>query len=223
VLVAAAVCPHPPLLVPELGVGLGAAIEEIRTQCTAALASLAEAAPDVVYVVGAGIGALARSFVPWAPGSAAEDVIVDVPEPLPLPLLVGAHLTRGRARSFVVVDPVTGPGDCAELGHELAATQERVALLVMGDGSARHDVKAPGYVDERAPKWDQQVNEIFVSGKLTALDSLDPVLADELMCAGRAPWQVLGGAAADRSPRTVSAHLHVPFGVGYHVAHWTLS
>jgi len=223
VLVAAAVCPHPPLLVPEVGVGLGADVEEIRRRCSLAVEFLARASPDIVYVVGAGIGATARSFEPWAPGSAAENLAVDVPEPLPLPLLVGAHLTRGSARSFVVVDPVTGPGDCAELGLELAATHQRVALLVMGDGSARHDVKAPGYVDERAPEWDQHVHDLFTRGNLTALDALDPTLADELMCAGRAPWQVLGGAAADRSVRTESAHLHVPFGVGYHVAHWTMA
>ena len=222
-LVAAAVCPHPPLLVPEIGVGLGEQVDELRRECARAVQSLADAAPDLVYVVGAGIGQPARSFAPWAPGSGVEHVAVDVPEPLPLPLLLGAHLTRGTQRSFVVVDPSTGADDCAELGRELATTATRVALLVMGDGSARHDVKAPGYIDARAPQWDQRVQELFVAGELAALDTLDPALGDDLLCAGRAPWQVLGGAADYQQVHTESATLQVPFGVGYHVAHWTLS
>ena len=222
-LVAAAVCPHPPLLVPEIGVGLGEQIEELRRACALAVQALADASPDQTYVVGTGIGEPLRSFAPWAPGSGAEQLAVDVPEPLPLPLLVGAHLTRGTRRSFVVVDPSTGPDDCAELGRELAATGDRVALLVMGDGSARHDVKAPGYIDERAPLWDQHVHELFAAGDLAALDTLDLTLGDELLCAGRAAWQVLGGAVGNQQVHAKSATLQMPFGVGYHVAHWTLS
>jgi hypothetical protein len=222
-LVAAAVCPHPPLLVPEIGVGLGEQVDELRRECARAVRSLAHAAPDLTYVVGASVGEAAGSFAPWAPGSGVAHLVVDVPEPLPLSLLVGAHLTRGTRRSFVVVDPSTGPDDCAELGRELAATGDRVALLVMGDGSARHDVKAPGYIDERAPLWDQHVHELFAAGDLAALDTLDPTLGDELLCAGRAAWQVLGGAVGSQQVHANSATLQMPFGVGYHVAHWTLS
>jgi hypothetical protein len=220
VLVAAAVCPHPPLLVPEVGVGLGSEIDELRAQCRVAAAAVTTAAADRVFVVGAAIGRPAASFAPWAPGSAADGMPVDVPEPLPLPLLVGAHLTRGTLRSFVVIDPTTGADDCVELGRELAATSARVALLVMGDGAARHDVKAPGYVDPRAGDWDRGVHEIFAAGDLVALARLDPALADDLLCAGRAPWQVLAGAVGDGRVTTEAAILTVPFGVGYHVAHW---
>lgn len=219
-LVAAAVCPHPPLLVPEVGVGLGAEIEALRQECTAAVDALLSAAPDQVFVVGAAVGTPARSFAPWAPGSAAQRLVIDVPEPLPLPLLVGGYLTRGRPRSFVVVDPATEPPDCAALGRDLAAAANRVALLVMGDGAARHDVKAPGYVDPRAADWDRRVHEVFRSGNLDALAALDPAVAADLLCAGRAPWQVLAGAATGTVLLTNSANLTIPFGVGYHVAGW---
>lgn len=221
-LVAAAVCPHPPLLVAEIGLGLGPDIDTLRAGCAVAVDALVAAHPDEIYVVGAAIGPAARSFAPWAPGAAAATLTVDVPEALPLPLLIGAHLTRGVRRSFVVVDPETGPDDCADLGRELAATADRVALLVMGDGSARHDVKAPGYIDPRAATWDDEVHEMFRSGRLDRLGSLDPRLADELMCAGRAPWQVLAGAAAGSAVQAQSATLTVPFGVGYHVAGWRI-
>lgn len=219
-LVAAAVCPHPPLLVPEVGVGLGKEIDDLRRKCAEAVEDLYAAQPDQLFVVGAAVGEPARSFAPWAPGSDAGGV--DVPEPLPLPLLVGAHLTRGRSRSFVVVDRDNDPGDCLDLGRELAAAADRVALLVMGDGSARHDVKAPGYVDPRAPEWDRKVRIAFEEADLQALTSLDPTLADELMCSGRAPWQVLAGAATGVALRTDGATSSIPFGVCYFVARWSL-
>lgn len=219
-LVAAAVCPHPPLLVDAVGVGLGAEIDALRRDCHGAAASVSTAAADRVFVIGVGIGPKATSFGPWAPGSAADRITVDVPEPLPLPLLVGAHLTRATARSFVVVDPMMDPAECLDLGRELVAGAGRVALLVMGDGSARHDVKAPGYVDPRAETWDRQVHDIFRSGHLSSLAELDVTLADELLCAGRAAWQVLSGAAGEAEATTKSATLTVPFGVGYHVAQW---
>jgi aromatic ring-opening dioxygenase LigB subunit len=142
---------------------------------------------------------------------------------LPLPLLVGGLLTRGRSRSFVVVDPATEATDCVEIGRDLAAAADRVALLVMGDGAARHDVKAPGYVDPRAPDWDRAVHDIFRSGDVSALEGLDQVLADELLCAGRAPWQVLAGAATGLALNTETATLTAPFGVGYHVARWAIA
>lgn len=221
-LVAAAGCPHPPLLVPEVGVGLGAEIDDLRRECARVVDEVYTAEPEQLFVVGAAVGASARSFAPWAPGSGVERVPVDVPEPLPLPLLVGAHLTRGRARSFVVVDPDNDPADCLDLGRELAASADRVALLVMGDGSARHDVKAPGYIDPRASEWDETVHNAFRAADFQVLASLDPALADELMCTGRAPWQVLAGAATDVALRTAHATLNIPFGVGYFVARWSL-
>ena len=217
-LVAAAVCPHPPLLVPDLGVGLGPEIEELRERCARVVRRLAEAQPDVTFVVGSGGGLVATSFAPWGAG-----VAVDVPEPLPLPLLIGGYLTRGTLRSVAVVDPATGSEDCATFGAELASAADRVALLVMGDGSACHDEKAPGYIDDRAPDWDKSVHAALSEGDPAALLRLDPSLAEELLCAGRPAWQVLAGAAMDTAIDSADASLFVPFGVGYHVAYWAVT
>ena len=217
-LVAAAVCPNPPLLVPELGIGLGPEIDAVRTECAAAVQRLQGADAGIIFVVGSGGGIAATSFAPW--GAA---VGVDVPEPLALPLLVGGYLTRGTSRSFVVVEPASGSADCAALGEELAATADRVALLIMGDGSARHDEKAPGYVDRRAPDWDETVHAALAAGDGHALLDVDPGLADELLCTGRPAWQVLAGAALDVAVDRANASLFVPFGVGYHVAYWEVA
>jgi len=217
-LVAAGVCPHAPLLVPELGVGLGPDIDVVRARCAETVAALRSGDADRLFVVGADIGPRATTFRPWG-----VDVPVDVPEPMPLSLLVGGWLTRGRPRSFVVVDPATEPADCAELGADLAAAADRVALLVMGDGSARHDEKAPGYIDERAAPYDEAVHQALAKADVDALLALDPTLADDLLCAGRAPWQVLAGAGQQMANHGVSASLFVRFGVGYHVAHWEVT
>jgi hypothetical protein len=93
----------------------------------------------------------------------------------------------------------------------------------MGDGSARHDEKAPGYIDDRAPGWDESVHAALAAGDAEALLQLDPGLADELLSAGRPAWQVLAGAAADTAVDTANASLFVPFGVGYHVALWEVA
>jgi hypothetical protein len=152
VLVAAAVCPHPPLLVPELASGAASEMHDVRERCQAAVKALIATAPDLLAVIGADVGPRSTSFAPWG-----ADVRVDVPEPLPLPLLVGGWLTRGVVRSFVAVAPDLDPAECATLGAELATAANRVALLVMGDGSARHTEKAPGYLDPRAAPYDGHV------------------------------------------------------------------
>lgn len=213
-LTAAAVCPHPPLLVPELAAGAAAELDDLRAACAAAVDTLAPY--DVLYVVGADIGVRATSFAPWGVG-----VPVDVPEPLPLAVLAGAWLTRGRPRSFVAVDASLDSAECAALGNELAASADRVALLVMGDGSARHDVKGPGYVDDRAAAYDQDVRTAFERSDWSTLGALDTSLADELLVAGRAPWQVLVGAATTNATAAVEPRFTAPYGVGYHVAAWT--
>ncbi|HEU5035201.1 MAG TPA: hypothetical protein VFT62_10675 [Mycobacteriales bacterium] len=225
-LIAAAVCPHPPLLVPAVAAGAADELADLRAGCVAAVEAVYDARPDLLFVVGADVGLRAKSLAPWAPGSPA-DLAVDVPEALPLPLLIGGWLTRGRPRSFVAVDPDLDPVECAELGADLAGAARRVALLVMGDGSARHTEKAPGYVDPRAAAWDEQAHAAFATVDTAWLASIDPAAAAELLVAGRAPWQVLAGAAAAAQPPAVSAaafrgsaECAAPYGVGYHLATW---
>jgi hypothetical protein len=90
----------------------------------------------------------------------------------------------------------------------------------MGDGSARRGVTAPGYADERAEPFDATVAEALAKGDSDALLALDPALATDLMVAGRAPWQVLAGAAAGRAWRGDLRHADAPYGVAYFVASW---
>lgn len=215
-LVAAAVCPSTPLLVPSLASGAAGELEDLRRGCLTAVEGLWAASPDIVYVVGTASRPTARSFAPWG-----VDVPVDVPEQLPLAGLVGAWLTAGRTRSFVVVDDDLEPADCRDLGAELATSADRVSMLGVGDGSARHHEKAPGYLDSRAGGYDDEVAEAFAAGDAAALAGLDADLARELLAGGRAVWQVLAGAAAGLpAPRVDQADFSAPYGVGYHLVTW---
>jgi hypothetical protein len=205
------------MLVPQLAAGAAGELAEVRAAAYEAARSVVAAAGQL-FVVGADGGPRARSFAPWG-----VDVGVDVPEPLPLPLLVGGWLTAGRLRSYVAVDPALDAAACAALGAELAAAGPRGGLLVMGDGSARRGPRAPGYLDARSEPFDDDAFAALGDADTAALLALDSALAAELLVTGRAPWQVLAGAA-DASGVRYAAKLQyadAPYGVGYAVATWS--
>ncbi len=219
-LIRAAVCPHPPLLVPELAGEAAGELDDLRAACRAAIAPLAEAGELVVV----GGGPETRAFGPGAAGSFRPyglDLVVGAGEPvLPLSLAVGRWLLDGRSPArFQAVAFDADPAECLALGRELARGE--VALLVMGDGSACRDEKAPGYLDERAGPYDREVARALAHADTAALARLDPVLSQELMAAGRAAWQVLAGAAGDRRPHGELLADQAPYGVGYFVAAWS--
>jgi aromatic ring-opening dioxygenase LigB subunit len=112
------------------------------------------------------------------------------------------------------------PAACLALGEDLAGRARRVAMLVMGDGSARRSTKAPGYLDSRAQRYDADVAAALASADPGQLARLDPALAADLLVAGRAAWQVLAGAAAGSQFRGQLHRVAAPYGVGYFVASW---
>lgn len=110
---------------------------------------------------------------------------------------------------------------CLETGRELGTRSARVALLVMGDGSACRTLKAPGYLDERAAAFDAAAARALGAADVAALAALDAELAAELLAAGRAPWQVLAGAAEGAGLDGRLLYEDAPYGVGYFVAAWS--
>ncbi|MFF4171747.1 hypothetical protein [Streptomyces sp. NPDC001744] len=237
-LVAAAVCPCPPLLVPEVATGAAPELDAARAACADAVGALAAARPDRLYVVGPAAEGTEGVFPSGTTGSFAgfgvelsvrlgdTPLAVDADRPLPASLAVGAWLL-GRADWAGV--PVDGLGVaesadadlCAGAGRALAASAERVALLVMGDGSACRTVKAPGYLDERAADFDAEAVRALGGADGPALLALDARLARELKAAGRAPWQVLAGAAEGAGLGGRILHEDAPYGVEYVVAVWS--
>jgi hypothetical protein len=240
-IVAAALCPCPPLLAAEL-TGQADILPELRAACATAVARMLAAGPDVVAVVG-----LAEATGTWDPagelslasyapalraaGSRTTGPRTTGPRttgpPLPLALGIGALLldNAGYAGSRVLrgVDAAEPAAGCLALGQEVAASASRVALLAVGDGSARRSASAPGYLDERAAPFDKAVERAVRDGDLAALASLDPALATDLLAAGRPAWQVLAGALltsplAVGRPHTEILYSDDPLGVTYLVA-----
>ncbi|HVX45179.1 MAG TPA: class III extradiol dioxygenase subunit B-like domain-containing protein [Mycobacteriales bacterium] len=226
-LVAAAFCPHPPVILPEVAAGASADLDPLREACAEAIDRMVRARADRILVVGA--GAATRWIGSRAAGGFAGfgvDVAVGWGGPgpgtpdLPLSLAVGAWLLarcdHDRPVSGLVVAGDAGTEECRRLGEEIPA---RTALLVMGDGSARRETEAPGYLDERAVPFDQEVVRMLGSADVDGLLGLDPGLAADLLVAGRAPWQV-AASAADGPIRAEVLYDQAPYGVGYFVAAW---
>jgi hypothetical protein len=226
VLVAAALCPAPPLLAREL-TGTDPVVPDLREACLDAAAALVATAPGVIAVVGT--GAQARA---WDP-TGRLDLTVFAPSlrartggsggaALPVSLGLGGMLLDGAGhdghRVLHSVTEADSAADCAALGSRLAGLAERVALLVMADGTARRTLKAPGYLDERSAPFDAQVERAVRRGDLDALLTLDADLAADLMATGRPAWQVLAGAASGLRTASAVRFRDDPFGVFYLVA-----
>ncbi|MFJ1706134.1 hypothetical protein [Kitasatospora sp. NPDC088346] len=230
-LVAAAVCPCPPLLVPAVAAGAAPELEPLRAACGEAVGDLLDAGTELIVVVGTG----PRAEV-WTEGGVGsfQRYGVELAARLPLggpgdteltpSLTVGAWLLEQAGAAVpthaCAVPTDTGPQRLLGLGKGLADLADRVGLLVMGDGSACRSLKAPGYLDERAAGYDAAVAAALGAADTAALAALDPDLAGELMVEGRAPWQVLAGAAEGTGLGARLRYDEAPYGVGYFVASW---
>ncbi len=114
----------------------------------------------------------------------------------------------------------TPTADCLRLGAQLAREAPRVALLAMGDGSARKASGIPGAADLAADNYDAGVAAALAAADPGQLAMLDPALDDELAIAGRAAWQVLAGAARGCALRGMLRCAAAPYDVSYLVASW---
>ena len=240
-LVAAAVCPCPPLLVPDVAAGAAPELAAARAACTDALGVLAAARPDRLVVVGPAEQS-GRGPHPEGTRGSFRGFGVDLDvrlggdhqgdggtaseRELPPSLAVAAWLLERTGWSDAPIEGL-GVGEpleaerCIQTGRNIVAQADRVALLVMGDASACRTLKAPGYLDERAAPFDAEVARALGAADVAAVKALDAELAYELKASGRAPWQVLAGAAEGADLGGALLYEDAPYGVGYVVATWS--
>jgi hypothetical protein len=241
-LIAAAVCPHPPLLVPEAtgasdpevtgAHGPGASdpavgeLRRLRTACRDAVAVLLGAAPDLLVVAG---GAGQTAEYPPAAGGSLRDFAVPFTAGadlvLPLSLTIGKWLLAGAGPgsqkvTWQAIASGAPAADCLSLGEKLAALAPRVALLAMGDGPGCRARGVPGATHPDADRYDSQVTAALAAADPAALAALDPGRDQELFVAGRAAWQVLAGAASAGAFTADLRYAAAPFEVSYYVATW---
>lgn len=212
--VAAAVLPHPPLLVPELAGAAAPELDPLRAACQEALSTVVAAADLTILI---GDGPVWAIPAPAAPGSFqpyGADIDVTLPTladldlpglppparltDLPLSLAVAAQLLNDLdpppARLFAATVPRSlGPRAAATIGQTLAGAA-RFGLVVMADLSACRSDRAPGGFRPEAANFDAWVADAFRTGTPQSLLALDPIESTNLLVAGRVPLQVLAGA-----------------------------
>jgi hypothetical protein len=228
VLTGAALCPATPLLWPQ-ATGRDPVVADLRDACAHAVRRLVETGPDLLAVIGP-----ARATGEWDPGARLDPSVFapgSTPRAgaakaggtaLPPALGLGAFLLDqagyGGQRRLQAVGTTEPAGACAALGRQLRDAGTGTALLVMGDGSARRTLKAPGYLDSRAGAFDAEAERAVRECDFAALSHLDQQLAQELMVTGWPAWQALAGAAQGLVLTADVLYCDAPFGVGYIVA-----
>ncbi|OBB30832.1 hypothetical protein A5792_18080 [Mycolicibacterium peregrinum] len=193
-------------------------------------------APQLVAVVGGddstrsfdpagAYPSLFASGVRWRSGWGQD---ADDAQPLPLTLSLGYWLfvsSRPGDKGMIVADCAfesidfdASLEDCAALGRDLAGRADRVAMIVIGEGSTCMTAADRADHAEEADVYDKAVMRALEHGDYDALTRLGE---NSLVMTGRAPWRVLAGAAAGHE---FEGRLHARGRVsdrGHFVASWT--
>jgi hypothetical protein len=228
-LVAACVLPHPPLFVPEVSVATPDWLAELRAAVADSARRLVSSTPDLVVAVGS-----AQTAGEWDDGAGGTmapygvDVTAGGASPvLPLSLTVAARVLddvgwQGRRR-YVALAAADGADSHAAIGARIAESADRVAMIAMGDGSAKRTTGAPGYFDERSGAFDAAAVAALAGGDAPSLLDISPDIAAELWVAGLPAWQALARALGhDAVVAAQVTYDEAPRGVGYFVVDWTI-
>lgn len=211
-ILAAAVCPHPPLLVEQVAPGTAEELADLREACDAAVLTLLGTRPERIVVIGA---ADRTTDLDEAAGGTLAGYGVDVVaggahQELPLNLTIGAWLLDRAGW--------TGPRTYSTGWPD---AEGDVAVLVMADGTTTRSVQAPGFLDERAAPYDAAIATALATGDAAALAQLDVDLGAELGAAGVPALRTLGDLAKGADVTARLRYDDAPLGVGYFVADWT--
>jgi hypothetical protein len=235
---AAAVVPHPPILVPAIAAGTAGAAAPVLAACDDAVSALLGEAPEVVVCVGPG-----RTTTRHRPGAwgTLSGFGTNVPAPghhhvgrahLPLSLTIGRWLLdRAGWEGQVIAQELASaatPEQCRQVATRLRGELTgRACWLVLGDGSSMRNLRSPHlHKDDRdAAAYDQSIAALLAAADLPGLAALDPADSDAVQAGGRPAWQVLAAAVDDHCSvvRSTVRFSGAPFGVGYVVANWWLS
>ena len=98
------------------------------------------------------------------------------------------------------------------------ATDDATGVLVVGNGSAKRTLKAPGHLDERAEVFDEDLRRALLEPLPAALSAIDERLAEELW-ADVAGIRALGGLLTPADTAEVM-YDDAPYGVQYWVIRW---
>lgn len=236
-MLAAAVVPHPPLLVPAIAAGTGPEAAPLLAACDAAVSALLAEVPEVIVCVGPG-----RTTIRHPPGAwgTLSGFGVEVPAPgthhvgrphLPLSLTLGRRLLDRAGWDGLVIAQEMGPGatpeECVTIGQRLRGEiNGRNCWLILGDGSTKRGERGADPLDDHGARlYDDAIAAAFAAGDVARIVGLDIATAEQAGAGGRGAWQVLAGAvqAGTGVGRSSVTYSGAPFGVGYVVANWWLT
>lgn len=126
-------------------------------------------------------------------------------------VLVAAHFLAGHPAYAVVV------GDPAQTSIARSAR----AVLVMGGGSARRRDGAPGYIDDRAVAYDDELARLIGDADVSTLATPDLALARALLADLPAPLAVAARLVGDNAVHGELVSYDAPYGVANFVARWS--
>lgn len=176
-------------------VGLVDPLAEVRTAAVEAVRWLAAGTTERVLVLGAG------------------------PDPANLPRGVTEPLSTRVAHALLTEAGVDLPVVETALPDPVPALSEHDGVLVVADGTATGDERAPGHVDERAFAYDQAIEKALRTADTAALGDLDAALGAQLLAAGVPALRELGSLVHGRF-RAETDYADDPFGVRYWVVRW---
>ncbi|HEY5335830.1 MAG TPA: hypothetical protein VIJ71_07385 [Mycobacteriales bacterium] len=198
---AAAVVPHPPLLLPGVG-GRSDPLADLRARSLEAIAALG-AGPVIVLRTPqpSQCGGANAAYATRSTGHIGGEVGYDV---------------AGWLCSAARIEPVETH---VVTDDRLTAVADGAALLVLADGSAARGPKAPAGPHPGAQASDDALAAALAAGDAVALAAYDP---DPALGAEGAPaLRALGRLAADHDWDARVLAYEAPFGVAYVVAQWT--
>lgn len=241
-IIAAAVCPGAPWLLPGVAPQLAARASTIGTACQVAVRGL-RSADRIVALVPA-----RRWSVDAAAGRPARGVSAAGPGPDPTAhRLTVTRSDRGRgpvqdvgsavAAHLLTAAGIAGPVTVVEVDDAARSSDDqpvrplflddpdvRTGVLVLADGAAAHGPAAPGREDPRSAGWDRALAAALAGGDPAALAAAAAVDADPAptdLLARVAGLRVLAAWTRGRPPaRAAVLAQSAPFGVGYVVARW---
>ena len=232
-LTVAAVVPAAPILVPEVASGAAPELDDVRAAIGEALVALTAAKVDAVVCVGSAdetvgypsgsVGSL-RGFgidIDIALGeSAGEHPLPTMPPSLTVLAWLVARFLPDVDVTAQSIALNAAPEEAGQLGAAFVGGERRIGLIVAGDGSAALTEKSPGYFVDGAVCWQSAISDALASADVQRLAALTADDGERYVAAGRAPLQVLAGAAQGRRWRGRLLSDTSPYGVGYPVAVW---
>lgn len=236
VLTAAAFVPSSPLIVPETNGLSSSGTDALRTAVLEAAGALSETAEWLVVGVD-DTGGVVSSDVRGTFAGFGVDVVVslgpaatgDADPMLPLPALIAGWLREQVCPYAVAETNLVGrdadSADCEAAGKSLRERMDADdvprGLLVVADGAATLDEKAPGAYDPRSVAVEAALAAALAGGDVAELAALEPALCEQIRLDARAAWQVLAGVFAGGPASAAVTYSGAPYGVGYHAGVWT--